>query len=136
MRQKWSNRASIVFRLSVADHVNDHFSWDIWIRKTVVSRTDNIYIGVLAAWVMHYYPKQWERHAIACFVIGWVVFAATRICPRTVGTFYYDTLYLTISAFAIALWFPLLTKWKSYKTRLGGFVSKMSIIAKTNCTHF
>ena len=121
--------ASIAFRLSVADQVVDRFSWDIWIRKTVASRTDNIYIGVLAAWVMCHYPKQWNRYAIVCFIIGLAIFVATRIIPRNPGTFYYDNLYLTISAMAIALWFPLLSKWKSYKTCLGGFVSRISVLS-------
>ena len=121
--------ASIAFRLSVADQVHDRFGWDIWIRKTVVSRTDNIYIGVLAAWMMYYHPKSWERHAVASFIIGLALFIATRIIPRTPGTFYYDALYLTISAFAIALWFPLLSKWRSYKTPLGGFVSRLSVLS-------
>ena len=121
--------ASIAFRLSVADQVHDRFGWDIWIRKTVASRTDNIYMGVLAAWLMSYYPKQWERHAVACFVVGLALFVATRIIPRTPGTFYYDALYLTISAFAITLWLPLLTKWKSYKTRWGGIVSRISVLS-------
>ena len=121
--------ASIAFRLSVADQIHDRFSWDIWIRKTLASRTDNIYIGVLAAWMMYYHPKHWERYAVASFIIGVLIFVATRIIPRTPGTFYYDALYLTISAFAIALWFPLLSKWKSYKTRLGGFVSRVSVLS-------
>ena len=121
--------ASIAFRLSVADQIHDRFGWDIWIRKTVASRTDNIYIGVLTAWMMYYHPKQWERYAVASFIIGVLIFIATRIIPRTPGTFYYDALYLTISAFAIALWFPLLSKWKSYKTRLGGFVSRISVLS-------
>lgn len=121
--------ASIAFRLSIADQVHDRFSWDIWIRKTVASRTDNIYLGVLAAWVMSYYPKLWQRSSVVCFVLGVVLFAATRILPRNVGTFYYDNLYLTLSAFAIALWLPLLTRWKSYKTPLGGFVSRLSVLS-------
>lgn len=121
--------ASIAFRISVADHLTDRFSWDIWIRKTVVSRTDNIYIGVLAAWVMCYFPKQWQRASVACFITGVVLFIITRILPRNPGNFYYDNLYLTISAFAIALWLPLLSRWKSYKTRLGGFVSRVSVLS-------
>lgn len=121
--------ASIAFRLSVANQVHDRFGWDIWIRKTVASRTDNIYIGVLAAWMMHYYPKLWERSAVPCFILGVAIFAATRIFPRTPGTFYYDALYLTISALVIALWFPLLSRWKSYRTRLGGFVARLSILS-------
>lgn len=121
--------ASIAFRLSVDDQIHDRFSWDIWIRKTVASRTDNIYIGVLAAWVMHYHPKLWQRCAIPCFILGLLTFAATRIFPRTPGTFYYDALYLTISALAIALWFPLLTRWKTYKTHWGGFVARLSVLS-------
>ena len=66
---------------------------------------------------------------MACFILGLAIFVATRIIPRTPGTFYYDALYLTISAIAIALWFPLLTKWKSYKTPLGGFVSRVSVLS-------
>lgn len=120
---------SIAFRLSIASQIHDRFSWDIWIRKTVASRTDNIYIGVLAAWAMYYYPKQWERHAVASFIVGVILFIATRIIPRNPGSFYYDALYLTISAFAIALWFPLLSKWKSYKTRLGTFISRISVLS-------
>lgn len=121
--------ASIAFRLSVADQIHDHFSWDIWIRKTVASRTDTIYIGVLAAWVMSYFPKQWDRHAVACFVIGLALFIATRIIPRNPGTLYYDAVYLTISALAIASWLPLLSKWKSYKTWVGGFISRISVLS-------
>jgi peptidoglycan/LPS O-acetylase OafA/YrhL len=121
--------ASIAFRLSVADQVHSRFDWDIWIRKTVVSRTDNIYLGVLAAWVMCYFPRLWNRYAVPCFILGLVIFAATRILPRTPGTFYYDALYLTISALAIALWFPLLTRWKSYKTLVGSFVSRLSVLS-------
>lgn len=120
---------SIAYRLSVADQIHDRFGWDIWIRKTVASRTDNIYIGVLAAWAMCYFPKQWKRHALVCFIIGVALFVATRIIPRTPGTFYYDALYLTISAFAIALWFPLLSKWKSCKNCLGGFVTCISVLS-------
>lgn len=121
--------SSIAFRLSVADQVHDRFGWDIWIRKTVASRTDNIYVGVLAAWVMCYFPKQWHRHAPACFVTGLTLFAATRIFPRTPGTFYYDTLYLTVSAIAIALWLPLMTRWKSCANRCGGLVSRLSVLS-------
>lgn len=120
---------SILFRLSVVDQVTNRFSWDIWIRKTVASRTDNIYIGVLAAWVMCYYPKLWERHSLVCFIVGLAVFVATRIIPRNPGTFYYDALYLTISALAIACWIPLLSRWKSYKTCLGGFISHVSVLS-------
>lgn len=120
---------AIGFRLSIVGQVTDHFRWDIWMRKTVASRTENIYIGVLAAWLMCYFPKQWERHAVACFVVGLALFVATILIPRNLGSFYHNALYLTLSAVSIALWVPLLTRWKSCKTVVGGFVSKISILS-------
>ena len=120
---------SITFRLSVADHVTNRFSYDVWMRKTVASRIENIYIGVLAAWLMHYFPKQWKRYGILCFILGIALFAATRIIPRNLGSFYHNAVYLTISALSVGLWVPLLTRWKSYKTAVGGFISRISILS-------
>ena len=120
---------SIAFRLSMADHVTDRFSYDVWMRKTVASRIENIYIGVLAAWLMHYFPKQWERYGVFCFILGVALFAATRIIPRNLGSFYHNAIYLTISALSVGLWVPLLTRWKSYKTAVGGFISRISILS-------
>ena len=120
---------SIIYRLIEGHQVTDSFSWDIWLRKTLASRTENIYIGVLAAWVMHYYREQWNRHATVCFVVGIVFFVVLQIIPHVVGSFYYDVLYLTFSAVAIAMWVPLLSKWKSSKTDVGTFVSWISILS-------
>lgn len=121
--------ASIGFRASVIDEATDFFRWDIWIRKTVASRTDNIYLGVMVAWFRHYYPKQWERYALASFIAGLALFIGLRFIPRNLGTVYYNDFYLTLCALAIALWVPLFTKWKSYKTAVGGFVSRISILS-------
>ena len=120
---------SIGFRLSISEEVTDFFRWDIWIRKTVASRCDNIYIGVMAAWVKHYYPKQWDRYALVSLLVGLVLFVALRFVPRNLGTVYYNGFYLTLSALAIVFWLPVFTKWKSYKTVVGGFVSRISILS-------
>lgn len=120
---------SIAYRLVVADRVNDAFAWDIWMRKTVASRTENIYFGVLAAWLMCYFPKQWDRYAVASFIVGFVMFAVVKGSPRIIGSFYYNALYLTLSALAIALWVPLFTRWKTSKTAIGRFVTKASILS-------
>lgn len=120
---------SVVYRITVEDVLTDSFRWDIWIRKTMASRVDNIYIGVLAVWVNHYFKEKWERHAVASFMIGMVLFAISLIIPHEVGTFYYDVVHLTLSALAIAFWMPVFTKWRSYKTILGAFISKISILS-------
>ena len=121
--------ASILFRISVAHQITDFFHWDIWMRKTVASRTDNIYFGVMAAWIMCYYPKQWNRHAITCFIVGVALYILSRAIPRDLGSIYTNYVYLTLSALAITLWIPLLSKWKTYKTPIGGFVTRVSILS-------
>ena len=120
---------SIRYRFVVADNVVNGFTWDIWIRKTMASRVENIYIGVLAVWVMHYYREKWERYAVACFVLGIILYVVSCMIPHDVKSFWYNIVYLTLSAVAIVLWMPLFTKWKSSKTRLGGFISRVSILS-------
>lgn len=121
---------SIVYRLSVADLATDAFRWDIWMRKTVASRIENVYIGVFAAWAMYYFPKQWDRYAIACFIAGIIMYVIVLRCiPRVFGSFSYNVLYLTLFAVSIGLWLPLFSKWKTCKTSFGGFVSRVSILS-------
>ena len=120
---------SIMYRYVIEYHAVNSFSWDVWIRKTMVSRMENIYIGVFAAWIMHYFKEKWERHAVVSFVMGIVLYVVTCIIPHEVGSVYYNIVYLTLSAIAIALWLPLFTKWKTCKTRVGGFISRVSILS-------
>ena len=120
---------SMIYRSCVANEADSRFMWDIWIRKTAASRIDNIYFGVLAVWVMHYFPKQWERYALPSLVIGLVVYAVTCIIPKEIGSMYYNVVYLTLTSLAIALWLPFFTKIKSYKTAIGGFISRISILS-------
>ena len=120
---------SMAYRFYVSDMVTDSFRWDVWIRKTVASRTDNIYIGVLAVWVMHYFREKWERYSVASFVVGTVIFAFSLMIPHDIGSFMYNIVYLTLAAMAIAFWMPLFTRWRTYKTRLGGFISRISILS-------
>lgn len=120
---------SIVYRFSVCNQVTDHFRWDIWMRKTVASRTENIYFGVMAAWAFCFFPKQWNRYAIVGFIVGLALFAVSRIIPRNQGTVYTNIVYLTLSALALVLAVPLFSKWKNCKTRFGEFISCVSILS-------
>ena len=100
-----------------------------FLRKTVASRMDNIFIGVMAAWVQHYYPEFWDRNALKSLIFGLVLFVITNLIPRVIGSLYFNVLHLTLSALAIALWFPIFTKIKSYKTIVGSIVSRVSILS-------
>lgn len=120
---------SLVFRMSISDKVVDSFSWDVWIRRTVASRCDNVYIGVIFAWIRVYYPKFWDKHAVKCFIAGIVLLVISILIPGHIGSIYSNVLYLTLCAFSVALWFPFFSKIQSYKTRFGSMVSCLSILS-------
>ncbi len=120
---------SLIYRYSVSDHFTDSFWWDVWNRKTVASRCDNIYIGVLAAWVRTYYPEFWQRHSVKSLIVGILVMLVTLILPRQLGTIYGDVFALTIPPIAIALWLPFLTTIRSFKTFVGRVVADVSVLS-------
>lgn len=120
---------STAFRCVHSKDVGDSFFWDVWMRRTVASRCDNVYIGVFFAWIKQYYPKLWDRHALTSFIIGLGLLIISIMIPSDIGSFYSNVLYLTLSALAVACWFPFFSKIQSYKTRFGGFVSRVSILS-------
>jgi peptidoglycan/LPS O-acetylase OafA/YrhL len=119
----------MVYRAYVSQYAVDDFWYDVWIRKTVLSRTDNIYLGVLAAWAKCYFPKQWERYAWPLFIAGIVLFAVTVLLLKVTGVFYRHIIYLTLLPLPIAFCLPVATCWKSSKTVLGKVVSHISILS-------
>lgn len=120
---------ALAYRLTVAKYAQNDFWWGVWIRKTVASRCDNIFIGVLAAWVKHYHADKWERHSIACFIIGMVMMVLVCILPRHTGTLYGNVLALTIPPIAIALWMPLFSKIRSCESAFGNIITDVSVLS-------
>lgn len=120
---------SLTFRIIETEHVTDKFWWDVWIRKTVASRSDNIYIGVLAAWIRFYRPDFWKNNTIKCLIAGILLMVATFIIPRQIGTLYTNVIYLTVTPIAIALWLPFVTSILNSKTAIGDVVSHFSILS-------
>lgn len=120
---------SLIYRYSVSDYLTDNFWRDVWIRKTVASRCDNIYIGVLAAWVKTYHLEFWQRHSVKSFVAGLLLMFVTIILPRNIGTVYTNVFALTIPPIAIALCLPFLTTIRTFKTFAGKIVSCISVLS-------
>ena len=120
---------SLVFRMSISDKVVNSFFWDVWIRRTVASRCDNVYIGVFFAWIRVYYPEFWDRHAVKSLLAGIALLVISILIPGNIGSVYSNVLYLTLCALSVALWFPFFSKIQSSKTRFGGVVSRVSILS-------
>ena len=120
---------SLAFRVIETEHVTDKFWWDVWIRKTVASRSDNIYIGVLAAYIKFYYPDFWKNNSVRCLMIGILLMIVTFVMPREIGSLYTNVIYLTLSPIAIALWLPYVTSIQSYKSVVGNILTHFSILS-------
>lgn len=120
---------SILYRIMVSDHAVDDFWWGCWIRKTVASRIDGIFIGVMAAWFKAYLPEKWNRYGIMSFVAGMLLMTLLCMIKHPAGTFYSNVLYSSLLPVAIVLWLPLLCRWQSYKTVIGSMVAHLSVLS-------
>lgn len=120
---------SQAYRGIVANQAFDIFWWDVWLRKTVVSRCDCIYIGVLAAWLKTYAPEFWNRYAVKCLIAGIVLIIVSFFIPPRIGTIYTDVFSLTVPPVAIALWLPFMSRIQSYSTVFGEAISHLSVLS-------
>ena len=120
---------SLVYHAVVSEHALDDFWWTVWIRKTVLSRSDNIYIGVLAAWLQHYHPEGWGRHAGKSLVAGIMIMVLVCVLPRPVGTVYGNVFALSLPPVAIAMWLPCCCRYKNSFSRLGGVITGISVLS-------
>ena len=121
--------SSLVFRYIASVHAIDGFWWDVWIRKTAASRFDNIYIGVMAAWIRCYTPNIWKSYPTTYLIAGILLMIVTFVVPRHSGTFYTNVIFLSIAPVAISMWLPYLTNIKSSRTLLGRVLPYFSILS-------
>lgn len=120
---------SIAYRAAVAVHATDSFWWDVWLRKTVVSRCDNIYFGVLAAWIKVYAPEFWNRHHVGSLIAGIILMTVCLSVPKSIGSVYTDVFSLSLPPIAIALCLPSLSLIKSSASGVGKVVSVLSVLS-------
>jgi peptidoglycan/LPS O-acetylase OafA/YrhL len=120
---------TLLYRVSVSKYATDPFWWDVWLRKTVASRCDNIYIGVLAAWVKMYWPEFWKKKAVWSLFAGLILMGVSWMIPTKIGTVYTDLFSLSLPPIAIALWVPFLSGVKSFTTVIGKAFSHLSVLS-------
>lgn len=119
---------STMMRFPALHAVDSLPKWDLLIRKIVVLRLDTIGFGVLAAWVHFYFPLRWERYRFPVLVLGLVVFSIAVWWRGDEHLWYTSACYYSFASFAMALWLPAFSLWKSTGTwgRAITFLSKIS----------
>jgi peptidoglycan/LPS O-acetylase OafA/YrhL len=103
------------FKLSRADI--DY--WNLALKSVVVYRLDAIFIGVLAGWICDNFPVSWSRMRYAGLSAG---FAMTLFFTFGVGwlglfiethPFFWNVVYLPLASVSVALFLPMLSRWRS-----------------------
>lgn len=117
------------FRISVADKATNSFWWDVWIRKTVASRCDCVWIGVVVAWVKRYYPVFWRRCRWWSLALGVILITVCCSVTRVIGSAYANVVYPTFSAVSICLLFPILDSWNECHGFFGKAVAAISLLS-------
>ncbi len=120
---------SIVYRIVVSDYAQDNFWWGVWIRKTVASRIDNVFMGVAAAWFCIYYPERWGSHTLPNLLMGVAILILISVLPWHTGTFYSNVLVSSIAPVAIVLCLPFFSKIRSCKSWAGKLITDISILS-------
>ncbi len=120
---------SILFRILVSGHATDLFGWDVWIRRTVASRCDAVYIGVLAAWVQMYAPDVWRRHALKSLLVGLALLVMLVLITQKPGTIFKNVFSCTFQTVSFAMLLPFMSCKSKARTAWGGFVSHISVLS-------
>jgi len=105
------------FRLYMVFRMHDHSaeSWDLYIRKVVVTRLDSIMFGVLGAYIHLYYKKYFFAWTMQSFLIGMglLLFDKTGAYLFGLTLDYYRYFSLSVTAVGTLLLLPKLTTIKN-----------------------
>jgi peptidoglycan/LPS O-acetylase OafA/YrhL len=103
--------------------------WEAHFRKLVITRVDSIAYGLLAAWVFYYYRSFWEKYRIPFLVAGILTMVFVLNFPSPVEGIYAQVFMFPLSSIAAMLLIPFAEGIKSYRTRVGKWITHISIIS-------
>jgi peptidoglycan/LPS O-acetylase OafA/YrhL len=111
-------------------HFDSRLEWEIWFRKIVFMRLDNLMYGVLSAYAAYFYKEAWLRYKYIKFVVG-LIWLYMQPMPEFSGEFglYGSVFYFTTSALATVLMLPLLSDWKSSNGFIPRLITHISLIS-------
>ena len=120
---------SLLFRALTCMGVDDPYHYDILVRKTLASRTDSIYMGVLAAWVCREFPDFWQRCRWWALGAGVALFVAERSIGYSLGDFYSIVVLPIMVPIAVALSLPALNSWRTAKGKMAKAIMVVSLLS-------
>jgi len=93
--------------------------WNVALKAVVIYRIDAVVIGVGFSWLYANYQRFWSKHKFTMAILGCVLmvfmFVGVGFFQILIDSypFFWNVLYLPITSFALALFLPLLSEWKT-----------------------
>lgn len=119
----------LIYRYTQFNPDIDAFTWDISIRKTVLSRLDSIGYGLLAAWVYRYRRSWWNEKSNLLGLVGILAVSCVLLIKRDLQTMYMQTLYFSLVPISAMLFLPIASKIKSARGRFAIAIQHVSKIS-------
>jgi len=99
------------------------------IQKVVVTRFDSLMLGVLAAYLFRFYPKNWNNNKVIYFCIGLICLLTYKLFPWVKFGTLKGIFGLSFLSIGVALLLPQLNSMRTGKSKLAKFVVIISVIS-------
>lgn len=125
--------AKVVF--NTTQTVSNLTDWNSNLKSVVIYRIDAVLVGVLIAWVRFNFEAFWKKYKVHFALLGigiffFLLFGITSSNLRIEQSqFFWNVVYLPLTSFGFALFFPIFSEWKVTNSWLKfsiEFISKIS----------
>jgi len=99
------------------------------IQKIVVTRFDSLMLGVLAAYLLRFYPKIWNRYKGISFFLGLMCLLAYKLFPWVQFPALKAIAGLILLSVGVVLLLPMLNAMHRVEGKLAKFVSVISVVS-------
>ena len=102
----------LFYRIRISEYFlkwHDQFIWDTLFRKRVITRIDSIFLGVLGAYIYHFYSASLMRLKVPLLISGLILIYINNFWATN---FWKYTFYFTVNSIAIFCVFPFFISLK------------------------
>jgi peptidoglycan/LPS O-acetylase OafA/YrhL len=118
-----------VIRYLKSGTVDSLETWDMLLRKQVVTRLDSIVFGLLGAWLHYYYNAFWLRFRQPAFIIGLLILIFTGFTEGRWPGFYFNVLSFSLAALGVLLTLPFMHNIKQGAGAVYHFLTHISHVS-------
>jgi peptidoglycan/LPS O-acetylase OafA/YrhL len=108
--------AKVVF--NTTQTVSNLTDWNSNLKSVVIYRIDAVLVGVLIAWIRFNFEAFWKRYKVHFVFLGigvffFLLFGITSSNLRIEqSSFFWNVVYLPLTSFGFAFFFPIFSEWK------------------------